>query len=82
MPSIIARQDALVFVDRSKVDSLSSGLIGSGDALFWSPGVLVGKDEQDAFFSAMKAESRSGMELDGHTALVCFFEDASWYAHY
>ena len=47
MPSIIARQDALVFVDKSRI---APSLNGSGEeALFWSPGILVGEDATVVF---------------------------------
>ena len=44
MPSIIARQDALVFVDKSE----SFKWQRRGGALFWSPGILIGEKERDA----------------------------------
>lgn len=75
MPSIIARQDALVFVDKSKMTSSPND--NSEEALFWSPGILIGEKERDAFFNSMKVERRLEVELSKHTALVCFFEDAS-----
>lgn len=78
MPSILARQDALVFVDKSKITSSSTmSNEHEEDALFWSPGILIGEKERDMFFNAMKVRSRPEIELDKHQVLVCFFEDAS-----
>lgn len=78
MPSILARQDALVFVDKSKIVMRSKSVKGFEEsALFWSPGVVIDEDEQDNFFDAMNVDIRPQVELTKHQVLVCLFEDAS-----
>jgi hypothetical protein len=71
MPSIIARQDALVFVDKSKASVSSNSDNPDHD----------NEEERETFFAVMKVRNVPKIELDGSDVLVCFFVDASWYMH-